>query len=201
MIAEQGLLDILMQPEIPAPVKPARVPDRFFYRCADCLSVMAIDAELRWILRPDAEQPYPAANVYMLGKCGACGGYLEFMGKVERNRLVRTEERSPCDARCTHARGPSCDCKCGGMNHGSGLWVTVTIDAGGIPVANVAPFAMSQARAYRELYAAVKEAINERYGRYLDGTRLTRMLHAAAELRTHAARNKKLNAILGEVSK
>lgn len=24
-----------------------------------------------------------------------------------------------CDARCTSARGPSCDCSCGGKNHGS----------------------------------------------------------------------------------
>jgi len=25
----------------------------------------------------------------------------------------------PCDARCTSARGPNCECSCGGMNHGA----------------------------------------------------------------------------------
>jgi len=24
----------------------------------------------------------------------------------------------PCDARCTHAKGSSCECSCGGKNHG-----------------------------------------------------------------------------------
>jgi hypothetical protein len=27
----------------------------------------------------------------------------------------------PCDGRCTGARGHSCDCSCGGANHGSNL--------------------------------------------------------------------------------
>lgn len=26
----------------------------------------------------------------------------------------------PCDGRCINAHGPSCDCACGGKNHGSG---------------------------------------------------------------------------------
>jgi hypothetical protein len=26
-----------------------------------------------------------------------------------------------CDGRCTHAKGPNCDCSCGGKNHGSQL--------------------------------------------------------------------------------
>lgn len=25
-----------------------------------------------------------------------------------------------CDAKCLYAKGPSCDCSCGGKNHGSG---------------------------------------------------------------------------------
>lgn len=30
-------------------------------------------------------------------------------------------EHVKCDARCTNARGHSCECSCGGKNHGSGL--------------------------------------------------------------------------------
>ena len=41
--------------------------------------------------------------------------------------------RSVCDNRCTSARGPGCECACGGKNHGSSLWVVETRDAGGIP--------------------------------------------------------------------
>jgi hypothetical protein len=26
----------------------------------------------------------------------------------------------PCNARCTGARGPNCECQCGGKNHGAG---------------------------------------------------------------------------------
>ncbi|MBA7628826.1 hypothetical protein ES703_36322 [subsurface metagenome] len=26
-----------------------------------------------------------------------------------------------CDARCYNAKGPDCDCCCGGLNHGKGL--------------------------------------------------------------------------------
>lgn len=32
----------------------------------------------------------------------------------------RKVETVPCDARCTGARGPNCECSCGGANHGHG---------------------------------------------------------------------------------
>lgn len=28
------------------------------------------------------------------------------------------ETDSPCDERCTSAKGPECNCQCGGINHG-----------------------------------------------------------------------------------
>jgi len=31
----------------------------------------------------------------------------------------RTNPDHKCDARCIHARGPNCDCSCGGANHGA----------------------------------------------------------------------------------
>lgn len=47
------------------------------------------------------------------GLCDSCGrpmawGYLQ----------ARLVESVKCGARCTHARGHSCDCSCGGANHG-----------------------------------------------------------------------------------
>ena len=45
--------------------------NRHFYRCVDCLTVSAADEYL-----PKAE-------------CGVCGGRIEYMGRVERARLVQ----------------------------------------------------------------------------------------------------------------
>jgi hypothetical protein len=90
---------------------------RYFLRCRGCLSIMALAGE-----RP------PAAS-----RCSACEGSIEIMGQVRYQRIVRIEEHTPCDLRCTMASGPSCDCQCGGKNHGSKILVTVAQDVGGIP--------------------------------------------------------------------
>lgn len=51
-------------------------------------------------------------------------GWLE--GERELRPLLRSIEykRNPslhkCDARCRHAKGHSCECSCGGANHGRG---------------------------------------------------------------------------------
>lgn len=48
-----------------------------------------------------------------LGLCPKCGHLMT--GKPVEGRVV---ESVPCDARCTGARGHTCDCSCGGKNHG-----------------------------------------------------------------------------------
>ncbi|MET0263379.1 MAG: hypothetical protein ABW223_10810, partial [Rariglobus sp.] len=53
--------------------------------------------------------------------CGVCAGALEPMGYVYR--AVKGGGDCPCDYRCTGALGPSCNCRCEGANHGSGLVV------------------------------------------------------------------------------
>ncbi len=93
-----------------------------YHRCEDCLSVFALKNIPAW----------PRA------KC-ACGGDCEFMGFVEKARLVKTEHRCPCDHRCTNAGGPNCDCSCGGANHGTQKLVECTVDLGKAPVAQNAP--------------------------------------------------------------
>lgn len=35
----------------------------------------------------------------------------------------RVVDTCPCDRRCTHAKGHSCECSCGGANHGSAYQV------------------------------------------------------------------------------
>lgn len=176
---------------------------RYFYRCADCLSVCATETELKPFQHKESRY------AMQVGKCGACEGWLEYMGRTQRARLVLDSTRCPCDDRCTSARGPDCECQCGGENHGSHMVVAFTIDQGGIPVAHITPDALARAVEYRTLYDAAKDAIEQRYGawfrlkqerylnaaefiEYLDGARLSRELSKARTLRTHAARNRKL---------
>lgn len=122
--------------------------NRWFVRCKDCLTVAAIDAvwHTTW-------QAYEGLQKHV---CGICNGKIEAMGKVQQERLANTENRWPCDNRCTSAIGPNCDCSCGGKNHGSNMIVEVTVDAGGIPKLNNWKSAMqgSQALAQAENYRA-----------------------------------------------
>src|SRR5688572_26941387 len=99
------------------PAKPTR---RAFYRCGQCCHVFAIAQTERGPVK---------------GLTCACEGECAFMGFVARagNRLFDHGKACPCDARCTHAKGPSCDCSCGGANHGTQALVDVIIDLGAAP--------------------------------------------------------------------
>jgi hypothetical protein len=50
--------------------------------------------------------------------CPVCGGGY---GKLAEAKAVEATvaEHVRCDPRCTGARGPKCDCECGGANHGA----------------------------------------------------------------------------------
>lgn len=88
---------------------------RHYYRCTECLGVAVMERYMTAGLQCD---------------CGSTSW--EYMGRVVQDRLVRNESTVPCDARCTEARGPSCDCSCGGKYHGSGLVVEVLVDVGSV---------------------------------------------------------------------
>ena len=61
-------------------------------------------------------------------------GYPHFiMGEVIGQRIGWHVSESPCDGRCTGAKGPTCDCPCGGINHGTGRVVVRKVDAGPAP--------------------------------------------------------------------
>lgn len=71
---------------------------------------------LRKLWRPDplrgSRAPYEDLP------CPECDGSLqwdEIVGKVVDDH--------PCDARCMGARGPDCECSCGGANHGSAFQI------------------------------------------------------------------------------
>lgn len=92
------------------------VVNRWFVRCTLCLSVAAVEEQ-------------PSAN----WTCEICNGNIEIMGRVERENLVKDTIRCACDGRCTSARGPLCECHCGGVNHGTGRVVVVTRIVGKVP--------------------------------------------------------------------
>ncbi len=100
--------------------------NRFFYRCRACCHVVAVDGELEMVTSANGAR-------VVATRC-ACDGKLELMGRVGRKPgLVLDSQRCACDARCTCATGPSCDCSCGGVNHGTGRVVPIEVDAGGVP--------------------------------------------------------------------
>jgi hypothetical protein len=146
------------------------VVNRWYVRCRDCLAVAAVeeDPHYGWL-------------------CG-CGGELEIMGQVHRDRLVRPSYEVPCDGRCTGAVGPSCDCQCGGANHGSGRVVLVIRDAGAVPRLRAGDPAVAEEwrAAKAELARAMKRAKDERRWQRLDEAR--RIWARASKLRTHARR-------------
>lgn len=170
---------------------------RWYFRCPDCLSVSAIDAD---------REPASA-------RCSCCDVPVEGLGRVFRERLVRDEERCACDERCTCAQGPRCNCRCGGENHGSGLVVTVQIDAGGIP--RITPpdaRAIIRRDEWRAMLAKVREAAPgaresrikasggyldaHEYRKYCDGLAWHRAIRRARGLRTHHGRMAALRRML-----
>lgn len=164
---------------------------RAFYRCRTCCHVCAI---------------HQTDSKTMADLRCACEGAMELMGFVTGNRLLREEDRCPCDERCTHARGPKCDCVCGGENHGTQAVVTVTVSAGGVPMIAVLDTAEIRRRAaeYRDARApllARRDALEAQRSAsgWLDGPyfnelcAINRTLSYAHGLKTHKARIKALS--------
>src|SRR5690606_40910624 len=82
--------------------------------------------------------------------------------------------RPECDDRCLNARGPNCDCKCNGRNHGIGLAgiVEMTFDGGAVILRPLKPEeSIKRAQEYRAAKAAVEQALSDVFGRYWDAYR------------------------------
>lgn len=127
--------------------------NRHFYRCYACCHVVAVEGKLEYADRRDGGKEIAV-------RC-LCDGKLELLGRVARKSgLVRDEERCACDGRCTNAPGPSCDCRCGGENHGTGRVVPIEVDAGGVPRVRVENEQECRARAAE--YAAAVQPLRDR---------------------------------------
>jgi len=162
---------------------------RWYVRCADCLTVSAVDSD---------KHPVKAL-------CGICGGSIETMGRVYRDHLqTGTHEECKCDDRCVSALGPNCNCQCGGKNHGAGMlgYYTVT-ETASLPTLTRSgnhETRKAQAEQYRAAIAAATatvEALSHGWGhmsteqyRKLNSTRSR--IWKAQKARTHAARMKAL---------
>lgn len=183
-------------PPSPAPTREhASTGPRWFVRCTRCLTIAAI-----------TEQP----NCHDW-QCGICQGQIESMGKVQRDRLTHEHYGSPCDERCTFARGPHCDCSCGGKNHGSRLVVTIIRDAGPVPIVPMPnpEKARRIAAEYQDYRARVLarldtlSALRKRTG-YLSDNDFTRLrgvqkaLRTATAARTHEARMRALRHAMNQ---
>lgn len=86
----------------------------YYHKCLDCLT------------------PFTSAEKH-IDLCD-CNGPVIPMGIVHGDKFIKHENRPACDGRCTHAHGPSCDCACGGANHGTGRVVSVVVAEGKIKV-------------------------------------------------------------------
>lgn len=170
---------------------------RNFYRCVDCLSVMAVEGEL-----PRTYEP--RSSTYQYAQCGACDGQVEHMGKVSGQHITMRHLCCPCDTRCTHALGPNCECQCGGENHGTQLVVPVDKVVGGLPRVTPRSYlaAREVAREYREALAPFQA--RRTYLRslgWIEGhlyRELCDLGHALARVhkaRTHTGRMKILRAL------
>lgn len=86
----------------------------YYHKCNDCLT------------------PFSSTEKH-IDLCD-CEGTVQFMGEVHGDKFIKTANRPACDGRCTHAHGPSCDCACGGANHGTGRTVQTIVSEGKVKV-------------------------------------------------------------------
>jgi len=195
----------------PAPAIAEKMKPRHFYRCADCLTVVAVADRLEEIY-DDRRGRVPKAI------CDACEGGIEYLGETVADSFLQKQTgwRPICDARCTGARGPSCDCHCGGKNHGSGIVVPVYTH-GPIPRVGTPKAGAARAIEYRQLCEQFKAEWSKAFqplgdrrkaGEWLNpdefrkwnrGIQILANFRHAKGMRAHHARNKSIRNAIAEV--
>ena len=125
-----------------------------YFRCSDCLTAFTSqEKRIDWC---------------------ACGGKVQAMGVVHGPRYRKTEECTACDERCTNAVGPSCNCQCGGENHGTGKTVQTVVEQGMVKVSALQDPAKSM-RIANEFHSAFAEAKKRLYAKH--GLTLKQIIH------------------------
>ena len=122
---------------------------RDYWRCNHCLSIIATEG---------AKEPKL--------DCDLCSHPMEWMGQVRQEDLIVEETKCACDDRCTSARGPICNCKCGGVNHGTYAVVQVIKVVGKVP--RVAPIDIEQSKANIKETEEILKKINEMFIQFPD---------------------------------
>lgn len=100
--------------------------ERHYWRCACCLVPVAVDGE------EGRGREGEFRGSWECGNCGASG--FDCMGRVHGAELVDVYERCACNENCQGARGPKCDCRCGGKFHGGGLVTVLEFRGTGVRV-------------------------------------------------------------------
>jgi hypothetical protein len=160
-----------------------------YYRCHDCLTAFTSYED-------------------KVDEC-ACGGPVEKMGRVHKDEVIDDKVVCACDARCTHASGPSCNCGCGGVNHGTGKLVVIMvvmgknrasqIDAGSLRRADEFKAAKASAMARLEKIFTpedIQKAQNRQWftNSWAIQRHLSQVRHASS-LKVHKMRINRLNAL------
>lgn len=127
-----------------------------YFRCRICLTAVTIHSSDFVSI---STQPYSAKI-----DC-PCGGSLEHLGRVtQENKHGHDAVKSVCDDRCTSAIGPSCNCQCGGPNHGTGRVVQVFVVDGKATIKHFDPdTSMKIANEYREAVAQVIASLDAKF--------------------------------------
>lgn len=107
-------------------------------RCRSCGVTVAQEAVTPVLVgrEPDATAPWGSRPVYRTPACGIAGFHHHLDGRCQSGQLVclscgserltiysvtgRERPDVICGPVCQGARGVSCDCQCGGRNHGIG---------------------------------------------------------------------------------
>lgn len=130
-----------------------------YFKCIDCLTPVSTYDR----------------NATLACDCG--GSSFEYMGRVEKDETVKDEERCKCNALCTFAAGPKCNCRCCGANHGLGMlaYETVSVTTGkAILGVKVKDKARDHAVWYREMKAKIA-ARDEIFGDYAQAVRESKL--------------------------
>lgn len=158
----------------------ATAATKYYWRCSDCLSGAVTTETI------EAEAPVI---------CTLCEGPVRMLGPVDTSgtRWADVRHLTPCDGRCTHARGYRCDCACRGANHGTKLVVTVERIGGAVrlELSFDTKGAVERAEEFRAARAKLRDAITARYGRHWTGY-WRDSFRELAEMATHQGRMKRI---------
>lgn len=165
--------------------KMTKHPARTYLRCRDCLTTVVVEGKV-------------AANP----TCAACGGTFARVGVVKAARVFRLEERCACDGRCTNAPGPSCDCSCGGVNHGTGRVVTVEVEIGRAVVRTPdAATAKARAKQFKDAVFMLNAAIGQKFRGDLDNYKAGRWVPRDVWDAIRSVHDRRRRAVAGKVHK